>query len=271
MKRSFARMLPMLLSLLLAMLPAAAGSGCTGRETTAATTSADQTRAASVTAFGTVQCGETLNLILPFAVTLLEIEDQENLEIPPQTAVLKIDLERLRQEQEIIGQKLASAQIELAGEHQRQEQLIQADILELGLQYSLREPVLSGEMINGIGYFREDGVLVTAGRPLLLEYACKSEQIVAAGETLLVLGCLDTLEILVPVEEQLINGVQAGADVQISPMYDQTVVWIGQVRRIADQAVTVNGETMVQVWIQTEEKILGPGYNVVVKFLHATG
>jgi multidrug resistance efflux pump len=142
----------------------------------------------------------------------------------------------------------------------------QADTLSLKQKTDIINNIFSGQVLCGIGRFREDGVFITADQPLLLATAPQyANQTLSSGSASSVFEAPDTREIQANIEEQLIPGVSVGAEVQISPQYDKGTVWIGTVKAISDRAIAVNGETVVPVAITSKDLPLGPGYNVIVK------
>ncbi len=154
---------------------------------------------------------------------------------------------------------------ELSALKQSDEQA-RANVLPLREKAAIMEEIAGGATLCGIGSFDAAGVFTTGGRELVLLSALPLPgQAVAPGQALAAFGALDTREVTVNVEEQLISGVAVGADVQLSPLYDKGAVWIGTVTAVSGQAVIVNGETVVPVTVQSEDLALGPGYNATVK------
>lgn len=141
-----------------------------------------------------------------------------------------------------------------------------AALLPLARQEETLGSLLGGQTVCGIGSLDAGGLFTTAGRPLLLSsLPSAAGEAVVSGKPVAVFEALDTAEVIVNVEEQLIPGVEAGAEAQISPLYDRGTVWLGNVTAVSDRAITVNGETVVPVTVDAKKLALGPGYDVVVK------
>ena len=148
-----------------------------------------------------------------------------------------------------------------------EQQMIQSqtDVLPLQRRADIMDTVSGGQTLGGVGSLRADGVFITAV-PLLVSSAPRyANQSFKAGETVAAFEVPDSAVVEANVEEQLIPGVAVGARVQISPLFDRGVVWIGTVTAIADRAVIINGETVIPVTIDSEKLKLGPGYNVTVR------
>ncbi len=356
-----------LMIVLLAALLLGSG-GCDAQDTLPSETRNTTTGMTYVTAFGVVQCADYLSLTLPWDVGVAAWYTVAGQAVPPQTDILKIDMDRLlsmrdRLNQDLAGQQAAkdSCRLQLdlaaqrisrlqaalqafdldhaldllnrlaeagtrAGRERREAELaaylekidslsqypaltalitdknrltgkarplllqlrndlqisletqeiqqldlqqkihaIEAELLLLTDKTTIINDICEGRKICGIGSFNSEGVLTSGDRPLLLSQRPDSLTEIAAGSRLAEFAALDSVRLLINVEEQLISGVQEGAEVQISPLYDKSVVWLGTVLSVSDRAEVVNGETVIPVVVITDEPLPDPGYNVVVK------
>lgn len=94
-------------------------------------------------------------------------------------------------------------------------------------------------------------------------------QYVEAGTTLCRITNLDALYVLAEVPEEFIRNVQPGMDVEVAPTANKSQKYRGKVESIWSTSIEKNGETMIPVRIQLEDKKnLKPNYNVDVIFIN---
>lgn len=144
----------------------------------------------------------------------------------------------------------------------------QAEMAETASQLAILEDWLSGETQQTLGYLDKEGCFIYTGSACLLERgAIQDGNVLQAGQPVAVFTGLPVSTVSVPVDEQLITQVALGATVQLSPLYDRTVVWVGRVTFISEKAVIINGETVIPVLVLTDAVLPGPGYTVIAKIL----
>jgi hypothetical protein len=144
----------------------------------------------------------------------------------------------------------------------------QAELAEIDAQLAHLDDWLSGQTQQNLGYIDQAGCFVYTGDACVLERgAMQDGSILPAGQTAATFNALPVNMVSVPVDEQLIQHVAVHATVQISPLYDRTLVWIGRVTFISEKADIINGETVIPVLVSTDEVLPGPGYTVVAKIL----
>lgn len=151
---------------------------------------------------------------------------------------------------------------------QQQRLAGQAELTAIAGQLAVFEDWLSGEIQQDLGYLDKDGRFVYTGSACLLEQGVVQDgTILQAGQPVASFVSLPVSTVSVPVDEQLIPQVAIGATVQLSPLYDRTVVWIGRVTFISEKAVIINGETVIPVLVSTDDELPGPGYTIIAKIL----
>lgn len=151
-----------------------------------------------------------------------------------------------------------------------QQQLLaaQAELDEITVQQAILDNWLAGKNQQNLGYLDREGRFIYTGSACLLERGAVQDGVVLpAGQPVAAFTGLPVSMVSIPVDEQLIPQVAIGATVQISPLYDRTVVWIGNVTFISEKAVIMNGETVIPVLVSTDEELPGPGYTVIAKIL----
>lgn len=125
-----------------------------------------------------------------------------------------------------------------------------------------------GDLISDLGAFNSDGQLICRSRAWLLDATVPGPGEFCPGGAAIAWFCsLPARTALIQVDEQLITGVQPGATVQLSPLYDKTTIWLGTVSFISAKAVIINGETVIPVLVSTDEDLPGPGYTLAARIL----
>ncbi len=106
-------------------------------------------------------------------------------------------------------------------------------------------------------------------RAVVSELTVRPGDIVNEDICLMTLLDMDQIYIDASVPEELIADVFLDSKVEVWPISDKSKVYKGEIVKIADRAIEVNGETIVPVEIKLLEvdEELKPGYNVEVHII----
>ena len=169
-----------------------------------------------------------------------------------------------------IADLLASANEAMLQQKALRQQILsgQAELAEIAGQLALVDDWLAGKAQQNLGYLDKEGRFIYTGDACLLERGVIQDgTLLLAGHPVAIFTCLPVNRVSIPVDEQLIPQVAIDATVQLSPLYDRTMVWIGRVTFISEKTVIINGETVIPVLVSTDDSLPGPGYTVIAKIL----
>jgi hypothetical protein len=154
----------------------------------------------------------------------------------------------------------------------RQQLLVlQTELADLDREATSLADFRQGERQGSLGTLDADGVF-RAGSAWLLDAPLSSPGLlIPSGTRIAGLAELPLHIAVFQVEEQLTADLAVGDRVQISPLSDRTVVWIGSIVFIPGKADIINGETVLAVHVQVDEELPAPGLTLVGKILPSVG